>query len=193
MQDRAEDLAVQIVDAADFQQHRRDEMPCFGAPRRGAGRGRRWPRHRRRCPVLRLGVDDRADIGRQAQGSPTRSSSIAPLIMAITCGGDVFLHVKAAQRRTALPGRAEAGGHDIAHRLFGQRGRIDDHRVQPAGFGDQRRAGRHIGGHGAGDDLRGLGRAGEDHARHPRVRGQRRAHRAVLPGQQLQRRAGTPA
>src|SRR3546814_1272545 len=43
------------------------------------------------------------------------------------------------QRRTALPRRLEGAGDGIARDLFGQRGRIDDHRVRAAGFGDQRR------------------------------------------------------
>ena len=38
----------------------------------------------------------------------------------------------------ALARRLEGRGDHIAHRLFGQRGGIDAHRIQPAGFRNQR-------------------------------------------------------
>ena len=61
--------------------------------------------------------------------------------------GDILLHIKAAQRRAALARRAERPVDDVTHRMFGQGGAIDDHRVQTAGFGDQRRARRAMRGH----------------------------------------------
>ena len=78
------------------------------------------------------------------------------------------------------------------HRLFGQGGAVDDHRVQAAGFRDQRRAGGAVFGHGCADLQRGGGGAGEGHAVDARIRGQRRADIAAA-GQQLQRVRGTPA
>ncbi len=52
--------------------------------------------------------------------------------------GNILLDVKDAKGRTALAGALEGRLHDVAHRLFGQRGRIDDHRVEAACFGNQR-------------------------------------------------------
>ena len=98
----------------------------------------------------------------------------------------VFLHIETAQRRTALTRRLESRGDHIAHRLFGQRCRVDDHRIEPPGLGDQRSLGGKVRGHRTADDLRGLGRAGEHNAVDARVRGERRADRAALPRQKLQ-------
>ena len=62
---------------------------------------------------------------------------------------DVFLHIEAAQGGTALARRLEGGFDDRLHGLFGQGGAVHDHGVQAAGFGDERRAGGEVLGHGA--------------------------------------------
>ena len=38
---------------------------------------------------------------------------------------------------TALARRTERGGHNVTYGLFWQRGRVDDHGIEPAGLGDQ--------------------------------------------------------
>ncbi len=77
----------------------------------------------------------------RCQGSPIRSASIAPVSILVKSVGDVLLHIEAAQGRTALACGLEGAFDDRLHGLFGQGGAVDDHRVQPAGFGNQRRAG----------------------------------------------------
>ena len=82
------------------------------------------------------------------------------------------------------PALSKAEGQDVAHDLLGQRRGIDDHRVLPAGFGDQRDrltiardSGRqlqvdqacHIGGPGK-DDAGGLRMTNQGGADIPRTR-----------------------
>ena len=100
--------------------------------------------------------------------------------------GDILLKIKHPQCRTALPGGLEGGGNDIAHRLLGQRGAVDDHGVKPAGLGNQRRIRGEMFGHGAVDRLRRRRRAGEAHPIDARVGHQRRAHDGPGSRQQLQ-------
>ena len=73
-------------------------------------------------------------------GSPTASSSMAPLSIAMVRVGDVVLQVEDAQRRAALAGAVEGRGQHVADDLLGQRGAVDDHRVLAAGLGDQDRS-----------------------------------------------------
>jgi hypothetical protein len=113
---------------------------------------------------LGLGVDHRPDVGAQVPGIAEcqrihraeehlgRSRRYPPA------------H-RAAQRRAALARRLEGRGDDVAHRLFGQRGGIDDHGVEPAGLGDQRASGAQIRGHARCDAPRRLGGAGEGRRR----------------------------
>src|SRR3546814_4450232 len=53
--------------------------------------------------------------------------------------GDVLLHIQDPQRRAALAGALEGRGDDVADRLLGQGRGVDDHGVEAAGLGDQRR------------------------------------------------------
>ena len=71
-------------------------------------------------------------------GSPTDNSAMAPTSMASIAIGHLVLQEQDAQRRTALAGAVEGRRDDILHDLLGQRRKIDDHRVQAAGLGDQR-------------------------------------------------------
>ena len=98
-----------------------------------------------------------------------------------------------SQRGAALAGRAEGALHDGIDHLFRQGGGIDQHRVDPAGFGDQRHDRPVLGGQRAIDDPRHLGRAGEHDAGNPRLRHQRRADGVPRPVQQLQRIRGNAA
>ena len=83
-------------------------------------------------------VDDRPDIGARIGGSPTISASIAPVEHLERPLGDILLQHEQAQGRAALAGRAEGRSDDVLHHLLGERGGIDDHRVDAAGLGDQR-------------------------------------------------------
>ena len=148
-----------------------------------------WPS--RRC--LRVGVDDRADIGR-------RSARIAELQLARGAGdhlehavGDVLLHDRAGAGRAALAGGAEGGHHDVVGDLLGQRGGVGDHGVDAAGLGDQRHDRAVLGGERAVDRPGDLGRAGEGDAGD--VAGGRPAprRRAPSPGTRCSASAGMPA
>ncbi len=122
-------------------------------------------------------VDHRADIGARIGRIADDQRVHRPLEHRQHAVGDILLQQQQAQRRTALAGRAEGAGDDVDDDLFGQCGRIDDHRVDPAGLGDQRhQRARLVGEQGAGDAARGRGRAGEGDAHDPRVADQRFAN-----------------
>ncbi len=111
-------------------------------------------------------------------GLPIASSSIAPISMVRTRVGDILLHAQDAQRRTTLPGAVEGGGQHVRNHLFRQRRAVDDHRVLPAGFGDQRdrpAIRRQALGELALDEPRNFGRPGEHDAAHARIGDQSRA------------------
>ena len=88
--------------------------------------------------------------------------------------GDLFLQAKHAQGGAALAGAVERGSQHVDHYLLGERRRIDDHRVHPAGFGDQRRRAA-LGIEAAGDIAlqQGghFGGAGEHHAAYALIGG----------------------
>ena len=100
---------------------------------------------------LGLGVDHRADMGREL-------ARVADLQLARRADdhldhavGDVVLQTEQPQRRAALAGGAEGGGDDVVGHLFGQRGGVDDHGVDAAGLGDQRHDRAVLGGERAVD------------------------------------------
>ena len=135
-------------------------------------------------PVARLRVDHRADVGAERTGIADHQGihgAEQHLQQAIL---HVALDIEDPQGRTALPGALERTGQNVAHRLLGQRGRIDDHGVEPAGLCDQHGLGRALG-ELLVDQLRDLGRAGEADPGDPRVGGQPRADRRSVSGQQL--------
>ena len=100
--------------------------------------------------------------------------------------GDVILHAEEPQRRAALPGRPERRRDDIVGDLLRQRGGIDDHGIDAAGFGNQRHDRTVLGGQRPVDDPAYLRRAGEGDAGNARIGGQRRADLAVA-GHEMQR------
>ena len=83
--------------------------------------------------------------------------------------GHVLLQAQQAQRRAALAGRAERRGDHIVGDLLRKRGRIDDHRIDAAGLGNQRHDGRFLRRQRAVDRARDLGRAGESHTGDARI------------------------
>ena len=190
MEDGAEDLGPEVGDGGDADHGRGDELarggdgdlvqeaplgPCAGDMGRDRGGGGR--------------VDHRADIGREmpgVAGGKLVHRAGEEMKQAV---GDILLHEEAAQRRAALAGGAEGAGDDVAHGMFGQRGAVDDHRVQPPGFRDERGAGGGVGGEACADLVRGGGGAGEGDAVQLGPGGQRRAGGGAA-GQELQRCAG---
>ena len=52
--------------------------------------------------------------------------------------GDIVLHEENAAGGAALARRAEGRRHHVVGDLLGKRGRVGDHGVDAAGFGDQR-------------------------------------------------------
>ena len=80
---------------------------------------------------------------------------------------DLLLQEQEPQRRAPLTRAHEGGSHHIVRHLLRQRGRIDQHRVQSAGLGDQRDDGAVAGGKHALN--------GERRGRRPRHDDSRRA------------------
>ena len=102
--------------------------------------------------------------------------------------GYLFLQAEDAQGGAALAGAVECGGQDVDHHLLGERRRVDDHRVHPASFGDQRRRAS-LSVEAAGDIAlqQGghFGGAGEHHAAHALIGCQRGADGFPAARQQL--------
>ena len=141
--------------------------------------------------LLRPRGDHRTDIDRQPVGIAQPEFGHRALEHGHDPVGDVVLQAEHAQRRAALACRIERRGQRIEHELLGQGRRIGDHRVLPAGLGDQHRRPavgieplREL----PVDRLRHFGRAGEHHAVDRRIADQPSADLAVA-GQKLQRRA----
>ena len=134
-------------------------------------------------------IDDRTDVGRELP----RIADAQFVHRAVQHGqhlvGDIVLQIEQAQRRAALPGALESGREHVADHLFGQRGGIDQHRVEAAGFGNQRRVRRHGSGHAGMDFLRGGGRTGKADAGQTGIGTQAGAYLAAAR-QQLQRGFG---
>ena len=140
MQDRAEHLALQLADGADFEKRRRDEGAgrAFGGKRRlkqvcafGASRCRTLSAR------LRLRIDHRPDIGfelRRIANAQLRHRALEHANDAIR---DVVLKAENAKRRAALARGVEGGGQHIANHLLRQRGGVDDHGVLAAGLRDE--------------------------------------------------------
>ena len=129
---------------------------------------------------LGFGVDDRADIGvraRRIAHPQFRDRALEHLDQRLF---DVLLHQKQAQRRTALSRRLEGGCKDVARRLFQQCGRIDNHRVQAAGFGQKHGVRIAVAGHVAVNAGGSFGGTGEDHAADAGIASQDRADHGAI-------------
>ena len=107
--------------------------------------------------IARLGIDHRANIG----AVHPRITDHQRIHRAGQHFGKVFgnilLHIKATQGRAALPSRLKCRFNNRLYCLLWQRRAVDDHRVQPTGFCNQRRAGVQMFGNRAVNDLCGLG------------------------------------
>ena len=195
MQDRAEVLALQVEYRIHLDNGRRDEAARIGTAmeppppyRQTAFLPARDVTFERR---LGIGVDHRADIGRQMFGiaDGQRLEPAANHLQHLVI--DVVLDIKDAERRAALSRALEGAGNDVARDLFGQRGGIDDHRVLAASLCDQRSDRPLACGQTAVDGLCGLRRTGESNPRDARIGGDHFADLARA-GQELERFFGDP-
>ena len=130
-------------------------------------------------PLLGLGVDHRADMGGRICGIADDEFARRARNHLDHAVGDVVLQEQQSQRRAALAGGAERRGHDVVGDLFGQRGGIDDHRIDAAGLRDQRHDRSILGGERAVDRSRDFRRAREDDAGDIGMRHQHAADPAV--------------
>ena len=136
--------------------------------------------------ALRSSVNHRADIGgklRRIAHAQRRKPAADHVQHRI---GNILLQIKHPQRRTALPRALECAADHVAHHLFGQGGAIDDHRVLPAGFRDQRGNRPVAHRQRAVDCARRVGRSGKGDAGKARVGSDHLADGAAA-GEQLQR------
>ncbi len=94
--------------------------PARFSTRPSARGASRYRRRSRRCASASItgptSVADRPGIAEPSARPSRRTASRGNRF------GDILLHVEAAQRRAALAGGLERRVHDVAHRLFGQRG-----------------------------------------------------------------------
>ena len=193
MQHGAEHLALDVGDAVDFDQRGGDERALRRLRRQGglghAEAARAHGFDMAQNAVARLGRDDGADVGRELARVADREFRQRAAQHGQRALGRLLLQAQDAQGRAALPRGIERGGDHVADHLLGERRGIDDHRVEPAGLGDQR---NRLAGAGepprerARDQPRDRRRAGEDHALHAGILDQRGADLACA-GNELQR------
>ena len=186
MQHRTKDFGGQIADPVDPDHCGRDEI-AFG--RRG-----QFMQDAPLGPGLfdvirdgltRDGINHRADVGGQMPWGAKRQFIHRPGQHFQQLGRDILLDIQHPCGGTALPGGPERRVDHIAYRMFGQGRAVDDHRIQPAGFSDQRRTGGAMRGHVGANFPGGGGGPGKGHAIDPGISGQRRPNRAAT-GQQMQ-------
>ena len=96
------------------------------------------------------------------------------------------LQEQRAQRRTTLPCAVKCRGKNIAYDLFRQRGGIDDHGIDAAGFGDQHGIRIEMRGQRGVDTAGTRQRTGETHAGNARIAGQGATHMLAIAWQQDQ-------
>ncbi len=187
VQHGSEDLLPEITDTRYLQHGRRHKALAF---RRGdlvqhgitSGKLGDMCAHAVRSSL----VDQRSDIGRDVP----RVADLQLVHRAVQhfeyARCSLFLKVQYSQCRAALAGGLKGRRHDVAHCLFRQRCRINDHGVETACFGDQWRSRREVIGHGSIDRLRGLERSGEANAVDAWVGDQRCADHRAGANDQLQ-------
>ena len=138
-------------------------------------------------PLFRFSIDHRADMSGDVAGITDRQFACGARYHLDHAIGHLVLYEQQTQRRAALAGGTKRRHHDVVGDLFGQGGRIDDHRIDAAGFRDQRHDRAVLGSQRPVDRTRDLGRTGEDDAGDFSMRGQRRTDTAVT-WCQMQRR-----
>ncbi len=199
MQDGAENLPFQRIDPVDAISGGRHEAAVI---RRRRKRQLADQLARRLQPggmglnhLFRLRVNNRADIDGDIPRVADFKLAHGAVQHADHLIRHILLHIQNPEGRTTLPRRLEGRRDNIADRLLGQGAGINDHGVEPARLGNQRSLRIRIIGHGAGNALRRLGRAGKTDPGNLRMGHQRRAHHRAVAGQQLQhliRNTGLP-
>ncbi len=117
---------------------RRDEIALRRGARKMHPRFLLHARDMRIQALFGLGIDHRADMGCGIRGIADPEFTRGARDHLDHAVGDVVLKEQQPQRRAALAGRTERRGDDVVGDLFGQRGGIDDHRIDAAGLRDQR-------------------------------------------------------
>ena len=186
MYDWAEHFFAQIGDAVDLNQGRRYEMTACGVFSRNGFLVQHLAVRLALVNIalqffLRHFVNHRTDVGGQVRRVTDHEAIHRAFEHGQQFVGNVFLYVQHAQRRAALPRALETAGDDVAHCLLWQGGGVNDHGVQATGFGNQQRTRRGVVGQGAMNALRRWHGAGEAHARHVGMRGQRCADASAVP------------
>jgi hypothetical protein len=91
--------------------------------------------------LLRLGVDDGAEVGGEVPGVAGAKLGHGAAEHVQDGLGHLLLEIQAAEGGAALAGGAEGGGEDVADGLLGQGGGVHHHGVDAAGLGDEGAAG----------------------------------------------------
>ena len=142
VQHGAEDLLAEVGDARCSSKATGSDLARHGTSRTGASAISLASRLRRSTCRLMLAWASSSMTGptsvASCSGLPTHSCCTRALQHLDDAVGDAGLHAQQAQRRAALAGGAEGALHDGVDDLLGQRRRVHHHRVQAAGFGDQR-------------------------------------------------------
>ena len=140
--------------------------------------------------VKGLAVNHRADVGGQIGRMAQHQLLRRTLNHRDDVVGNAFVHTQQPQRRAALASRAKSALHHRVRHLLGQRGAVDQHGIDAAGLGNQRRDGTVFGGQRAVDGAGHGCRAGEHHPGHAGCGHQRCTHRVPRAIEQLQRALG---
>ena len=127
MQHRPEHLAIELGHCGNFNQRGRHKTALcgqrraqFSAPDLAA-----LPLHGVHMTLdggQCFGVDHRAHIGGQSAGVADAQLRHCALQHGDQAVGHIVLHTQQPQRRTPLAGAVKGRGHDVGHRLLGQRG-----------------------------------------------------------------------
>ena len=144
VQDRPELLALQLIEAPQLKQPRREEVAVLQPLGQLAGVQQPAPRGRMRARVplqpprarRRRSPDRRRS--RACAGSPITRQRIAPISISITRSAISSCRYSTRSAEQRWPALVNAEVIDIIDHLLGQRGGIDHHRVHAAGLGDQR-------------------------------------------------------
>ena len=146
VQHRPEHLALDVGDFAHLDEGRRDECAALSRlTERSLGDVEAAAPHRFDVGldrVARLRGDDRADVDRELARIADFELGHRAFQHLEHAVGHVVLQAEDAQRRTALARRIEGRRQNVGDDLLRQRRGIDDHRVEAAGFGDERRRAR---------------------------------------------------
>ncbi|VVN46094.1 hypothetical protein PS664_05840 [Pseudomonas fluorescens] len=195
VQYRAEDLALQLVEAFQLDQgwhHEGAALDLFTIGNRHLVHSAAFVAHGLDVfldACLGFGVDHRADVYRQAFRVAEAAFSHGALEHFDDAVCRILLQAQYTQGRATLAGAVEGRRDYVDNHLLGQRRGVHDHRVLAAGFGDQRdrtALGIQTTGDIALQQARHFGGTGEHHAFDAIITHQAGTHALALARQQLQ-------